>query len=130
MTDTVWETRPLTAAIVSRLQTQTGKAIGKATSPGGAPPYAVVYPIFGAPAEMSLNDSQMLVTPLFQVTSIGDDLDEAQWMQHKARQALLGWTPGITGATRIEMDQENLLAATDLEGPVTSVADRFRLSLS
>jgi hypothetical protein len=130
MTDTAWETRPLYAAIVTRLASETGKAIGKAQAPGSTtPPYAFVSPVAGS-AETSLSDSHMTADQLFQVTSVGDDLDEAQWMQFEVRQALLGWTPGVAGATRIQMDQPDLSLGTDLEGPVTAVADRYSISLS
>jgi hypothetical protein len=127
--DTAWETRPLYAAIVTRLTTQTSKAIGKAKAPDSGPPYAFVSPVAGI-AEGSLSDSHQIAGQLFQVTSVGDDLDEAQWLQFKVRQALLGWTPSITGATRIQMDQPDLSLGTDLEGPVTAVADRYSITLS
>jgi hypothetical protein len=130
VTDTAWETRPLYAAIVTRLVTQTGKEIGKAKAPADSTrPYAFVSPVAGI-AEGSLSDSHQIAGQLFQVTSVGGDLDEAQWMQYKVRQALMGWTPSLTGATRIQMDQPDLSLGTDLEGPVAAVADRYSITLS
>jgi hypothetical protein len=130
MTYTIWDVRPLTAAVVARLISETGKAIGKTKSPGGDPPYAVVHPQSDIESEGSLSDPHEQVTSTFQVTSVGDDLDEAQWMQYKVRQALIGWTPSITGATPIELDKGNLFTFTDLDGPVTSTTDRYRIALS
>lgn len=128
MTYTVWETRPLYAAITVQLET-TGKAVGQAVSPGGAPPYLVLYPQSDTGFAGSLSDPHEQVTQTFQVTCVGDSLEEAQWMQHEARGVLVGWTPALSGATPVELEFGSG-TFRDPDGPVFYSTDRYRIALS
>jgi hypothetical protein len=128
VTYTAWSVRPLAAAVITRLVT-TGKAVGQAIAPSSDPPYMVIYPQSDTGTEGSLSDPHEQVTQTFQVTAVGDSMEEAAWMQHKARQVLLGWTPGITGATPIELDFGSGVFR-DPDGPVFYTTDRFRIALS
>jgi hypothetical protein len=128
MTYTAWSVRPLAAAVTTRLAT-TGKTVGQAISPGVAPPYMVLYPMSDAGTEGSLSDPHEQVTQTFQVTAVGDSMEEAGWMQEKARGVLVGWTPSITGATPIHLDFGSGVFR-DPDGPVFYTTDRFRIALS
>ena len=125
MTYTVWETRPLAAAVTTQLET-TGKAVGQAISPGGNPPYMVLYPSSDAGSEGSIADPHQIVTQTFQVTAVGDSMEEAQWMQEEARGVLVGWTPGITGAALVQLDFGSGVFR-DPDGPVFYSTDRYRV---
>jgi hypothetical protein len=116
------------AAVTTRLET-TGKDVGQAVSPGVAPPYMVLYPQSDTGYEGSLSDPHEQVTQTFQVTAVGDSMEEAAWMQEKARGVLLGWIPSVTGATPIELDFGSGIFR-DPDGPVFFSTDRFRIALS
>ena len=123
---TVWETRPLYAAITTRLET-TGKAVGQGISPGGAAPYMVLYPLPDGGHGGSLTDPHQFVTQLFQVNCVGDTMEEAEWMQHEARTVLVGFTPAVDDATPIELDLGSGVRRDD-DGPVFFTTDRFRIT--
>ena len=119
---TVHATRPLYASITTRLVT-TGKAVGQAVRPDGAtPPYMVLYPREDLATEGGLGDPNEIRVVQFQVTSVGDTLEEADWMRHKAQVALLGFSPTGGGPILLEF-AANVLR--DDEGPVFSFPDRF-----
>jgi hypothetical protein len=129
MTATIHDPRPLYDAIVSRLETQTGKDIGEGVRPEDAdPPYAVVYPLPDSSYLATLTDPHESSLQLFQVTCVGDTMDEAQWMQREAREALIGWTPTVAGwsPNRIELDLGSGVIRDD-GGPVFYTTDRFTL---
>jgi hypothetical protein len=126
MTMTVWETRPLYAAITAQLETTT-KAVGQAISPGGETPYMVLFPLPDESHGGSLTDPHQFVTQLFQVTCVGKTMEEAEWMQHEARTALVGFTPAVDDATPIELDLGSGVRRDD-DGPVFFTTDRFRIT--
>jgi hypothetical protein len=125
MTYTAWSVRPLAAAVTTQLET-TGKTVGQAISPGGNPPYMVLYPQSDAGTEGSLSDPHQIVTQTFSVNAVGDSMEEAGWMQEKARGVLVGWTPGITGASPIQLDFGSGVFR-DPDGPVFYTTDRYRV---
>lgn len=129
---TVHEPRPIHAAIVTRVTTQTSKQVGKGKSPGGATPYAVLYPLPDRETFGSITDPWQVARQLFQITYVGGDMDEAQWMQEQTRNALLGWQPSVNGwdIGPVEIDVANLSGATDFDGPVFTLADRFSIYVS
>lgn len=129
---TVHEPRPIHAAIIARLETQTSKKVGKGKSPGGATPYAVVYPLPDRETFGSISDPWQVARQMFQLTYVGGDMDEAQWMQEKCRAALLGWRPQVAGwdVGPVEMDTTNLTGGTDFDGPVFTLVDRFSVYVS
>jgi hypothetical protein len=126
VTYTAWETRPLYAAITDQLET-TGKAVGQAISPGGELPYMVIYPLPDQGTDGTLGDPHQMAAQLFQVTAVGDTMEEAQWMQHKAREALLGWAPTVAGTSvaRILLDMGSGVSR-DPDGPTFFTTDRFQ----
>jgi len=127
---TVHDPRLLYNAIVTRLVTQTSKPVGNAVRPDGATaPYAVVYPLPDRATFGTLTDANQISLQLFQVTCVGDTMEEAQWMQQKTRLALLGWVPSVTGwvPNRVELDQGSGVIRDD-DGPVVFyTTDRFSL---
>ena len=128
-----YDTRLLADAIQARLASQTSKTIGKGSRPDGADtPYAVVRSTTGPQPEGSLTDAGQIFRPTFLVFYVGDDSDEAQWMQTEARTALLGWTPTLVGFDLgpVELDLENVIDGPDFDGPVHEIADRFSVYLS
>jgi hypothetical protein len=75
--------------------------------------------------------SQQIGYQIFQVTAVGADMEEAQWMQHKVRQALLGFTPTVTGWATGPISAEQPRGVTrDDDGPVFITTDDFRIFVS
>ncbi|MCI0678526.1 MAG: hypothetical protein L0Z63_05735 [Actinobacteria bacterium] len=131
MTYTSNEPKPLFTAIVARLEASTGKSIGKANAPEDVTtPYAVVYPLPDVDSDGTLDDPDSDVWWGFQITGVGKDMDEAQWMQAEARAALLGWTPTVAGLelSPVELDSgSGITRDPDLRQPVFYSTDRFRV---
>jgi hypothetical protein len=123
---TVHETRPIYASITARLET-VGRPVGNGVSPGGETPYYVIYPRENLFSDGGLSDPNQILVRLFQVTSVGGDMEEAQWAQHKAQAVLLGFIPA--GGSAIELDQEGPLLRDD-DGPVFTIPDRYRVYVS
>lgn len=124
---TVHETRPLYAAITTQLET-TGKQVGQATaSELNDPPYMVLFPLPDGQNDASLSDSHASAWQLFQVTCVGDTMEEAEWMQHESRLALADFTPAVLGATRVELDLGSGVRRDD-DGVRFFTTDRFRIS--
>lgn len=130
---TVYEFRPIYATVTTRLTTQTGKAVGQAVAPKSDAPYAVLYPWPDVFREGGLSDANQITVTRFQVTCVGDTMEEAQWMQHKVRAALIGWVPNTAGitATPVELDDDSgVLRDDDRTPPVFYTTDRFRFWLT
>jgi len=129
MTYTVHETKPLYAAVTTLLA-GTGKSVGQAQRPeAGVAPYMVLYPLPDTRNEGGLSDPHQIAVQTFQVTCVGDTMAEAQWMQAKAREALLGVTPAFTGATPIELQLGSGVLRDD-DGVVFYTTDRFTIYVS
>ena len=98
MTYTVHDVGAFYAAVVTRLTAQTGKNIGRGEAPSDkTTPYAVVYGLDDSSAGTSLGDPEETTVNMFQVTSVGKTAEQAEWMAVKARTALLGWEPSVSG---------------------------------
>lgn len=129
MAYTAYDPRLQTNAIIARLEDQTTRPVGDAQAPADTTrPYTVVYSLDDDPGEASQTDPHMVANPAFQVTSVGDTRDQAQWMQKQARDALLGWVPIVTGYRSGPV--EGLLSGRiqrdpDIEPPLFSAVDRF-----
>lgn len=106
-------------AIITRLtsQIQIGSpaaaiSVGEAEAPDDAldrTPYAVLYQLDeddNPDVTGDLADPHRGTYFNWQVTSVGKDPDEAQWLQQKVRSALLGFSPSVSGVSceRIERD--------------------------
>lgn len=91
---------PFYTAIAARLATSTGKNIGRTRAPANVTtPYAVVYTLDENDVDASLGDPTDVTLFNWQVTSVGDSEEQALWMMHKCRVALLGWQPVVSGIT-------------------------------
>lgn len=98
MTYTVHDPRVVYDAIISRLTSETGKNIGRVEAPSDrTTPYAVVYPRDDTGDPTSVGDAHETTVYEFQVTSVADTAEQAEWMQTETRTALVGWTPTVTG---------------------------------
>ena len=86
--------RLLTDEISAVLVSETGKEIGVGEAPPTTTrPYAVVYPlgIFSVePGLRSQNQTQRLE---WQITCVGDTVEQAEWMMNEVRNALLDTGP-------------------------------------
>ncbi len=138
MTYTAHNPGPLYAAIVTRLETQTGAAIGRSEAPTGAAKalgttaYAVVHPILES-FEGSIGDPHQIDVYLFQVTSVGGSAAHAQAMQHAVRAALVGWAPTVTGraTTKIRLADGSGIARDDgVQPPAFFSTDRYEIFTS
>ena len=121
------------ADIVARLTSQTGKAVGESEAPAGAvqnaslEPYVIVYPQLEL-FEGSLSDPNIIDEFTFQLTCVGGTMAHAQWMQHSARAAVLGWAPTVAGFTptpiRLVLGS-GIARDDDVQPPVFYSTDRF-----
>lgn len=95
-------------------------------------PYAVVYPIGAAVFDGSLEvgDEQADAWPTYQVTSVGRDRTQAQWLQDKLRAALLGTYLTVAGRrvgpVRLD-DEQPAQLDTGVTPYRTYAVDRFRI---
>lgn len=104
MADTAHDPRLFYAAIVTRLGTSTGMNIGAAEEPDVTldsnskltDPYGIVYPV-REDFDGSLSEPHIIDVWRFQVTCVGRDMTQAQWMQQKVRAGLLGHVPTVSG---------------------------------
>lgn len=128
MTYTAHDPDTLYAAVVSRVGSSTGKQVGRVQAPATKTlPYAVVYPL-ADPADPDvhgvLSDPHKTTVFEWQVTSVGGTAEQAEWMQHRVRSALLGWSPtgsygrvelsGGQGTRRDDGTQPALFFAVDV----------------
>lgn len=130
---TVHKPRLLHNDIQDRLEDQTGRPVGKGKRPDGASaPYAVLHQTPTRATHGALTDPNQIRRQTFQVVYVGDDIDEAQWMQEQCQAALLGWSPTVTGFSpgAIELDSENLFSRADFDGPTHEIADRYLVYVS
>lgn len=129
MTYTAHDPRLLADALAARLTSETGRPIGEAEAPSDTTtPYAVLYMLPDGQQTGALTDRTQIVWARFQVTCVGADPDEAQWMQQKARAALLGWAPTVTGEnpTAVTLDRgAGITRDDDLQPPQFYTTDRF-----
>lgn len=134
MTYTVHNPRLFYAAVIARLG-DTGRPVGDAVAPDGGLPYVVVYPMPDARTDGSLVDPHQIAVYTFQLTSVALTREQAQWMQHKARVSLLGWTPTVAGigATPLQLDDPGGGGVTrddDVSPPQFYAVDRYRMYAS
>jgi hypothetical protein len=103
MTYTAHNPQTFYGAVASRLSSQTSKNIGRAEAPSDRTlPYAVVYPLNEADdpdVNGTLSDAHETTVFEWQVTSVGGTAEQAEWMQHQVRSALLGWEPTVAGVS-------------------------------
>lgn len=91
---------PFYTAIAARLATSTGKNIGRSVAPPNVTtPYAVVYTLDEDDTDTSLADPFDVTLFRWSVVSVGDAEEQALWMMHKCRVALIGWQPVVSGIT-------------------------------
>ncbi len=87
--------RPLTAAVISVLQTA-GLTVGDADAPAevSGAGYVVVYPLPGGSFDGSLADAWSDADPVYQLTSVGRSRQQCEWVADKARVTMLAatWT--------------------------------------
>lgn len=133
MTYTVHDNADLAAALITRLVSETARQVGDAEAPDTpVTPYCVVYPLPDLASEGPLPDPTEQVASQIQVTCVGSDRDEAQWMQSKVREALLGWTPTIPGVGTFPMDlaQGSGVTRNPEHKTLFYTTDRFRADQS
>jgi len=136
MTYTVYDPGEITDAVIARIIAQTSKEVGKAEAPDNTTtPYVVVYPLEDFDSFGSLGDPDAEVWWERQITCVGSDGEEAEWMQHKVRAALSGWKPTITGVStgRVFLARGSGVRRDppDVEGERRfTTADTFRLFTS
>lgn len=124
--------RLITDAVLSTLQTGTGKPIGDHNAPRDdaqeikVPPYGVLFCLPGGNAwGPPLYDSHDSTSVIYQVTSVGSKRNQCEWMSDKVRSVLLartsaGFTTSIT-ATGIAVVDRDL----SYQGPLIAEGEWF-----
>jgi hypothetical protein len=135
MTYTAHNPRLFYDAVIARLVADTGRPVGEAVAPAGGLPYAVVYPMPDARHDGSLADPHQVAVYTFQLTAVGQTMEQAQWMQHKGRVSLLGWIPTVAGigSTPVQLDDPGGGGVTrddDVSPPQFYAVDRYRMYAS
>ena len=134
MTYTIHDPRLVYAAIITRLTSETGKNIGRVEAPSDlTTPYAVVYPIDEFGDGTSLGDAHETVVYEFQVSSVGDTAEQAEWMQNQVRSALLGWTPSVSGRSLNPVEKagsQGTVRSDNVQPPVFTAIDTFTVFTS
>jgi hypothetical protein len=129
MAYTVHDPQPFFAAVLAQIAASTGKLAELAKAPANnVYPYAVVYPLVDESTEGGLDDPTNITTWAWQVTCVSDGAAGAQWMQHKVRVALHGFTPTVAGVgtTPIELiDGSGITRDDALSPPLYYSTDRF-----
>lgn len=136
----------LTTELISVLATDVGKLVGDGEAPGDpkvepAYPYAIVYLITHGP---TIGDVNVVVSPdrealfIYQVTSIGETREQADWMAHKCRRAITdtttspnGWRLEIGTTNTLVIDRRNNVSlGTGNEGGIWRASDRYQMMVT
>lgn len=130
---TIHDQRTFYDVLVTRLLT-TGRPVGEAVKPAAAGlPYAVIYPMTDVSNAGPLNDPTQVSVYQWQVTCVGQTMEQAQWMQHKVRSVLLGWIPTVSGIGTTPVDLAAGSGVTrddDVSPPQFYTTDSYRLYTS
>jgi hypothetical protein len=133
MTLSITDPRTATDAVISALAS-TGKQIGDGVAPGAAVfPYAVVTPLADVGYDGPINDGQADVEMTWQVTSVGQNREQAQWMQDACRDALINGTLAITGRSVMKVDLSGgsgVERDDDFQPPLFYAVDVFEIMLT
>lgn len=87
----VLDRRLVTANFIELLKQGTGKQVGDHAAPGSplAYPYCIVYTIDGGELWGSLRFPESDALVIYQVTSVGERRDQAEWMADRVRRTIL-----------------------------------------
>ena len=135
---------PITKALVATLEAGTGKRCGHGRLPltpaGGSvePPYLVLYPTDRTVDGPPLGDAGSWAELEYQTTAVGGTrLDQAEWMDDKAAQVLLGQQS--TGAFLYPITVAGLIVVgrrlveggvADEQGGIVSLTSRYVLTVT
>lgn len=134
--------RPLSAIVLETLRSVTGRPIDITNVPAPetgavnpAPPYAIIYPIpggafTGGPLQGVFTDGDFR----FQVTSVGIDYIQCEWMADRVRRTLLGRNNDGSHTFSLNTDEYDVILRESESGPgdvgrvekLYSSAERFR----
>lgn len=137
MAYTAHDPRLFRAAVITQLESSTGKNIGDGAAPDDTtPPYAWVTSA-GEDIEPerlgTLTDAHQMTFFDIQVTSVAKTQEQAEWMQQKVRAALNGWQPTVSGVTcgLMEIDTSLSVVRDDaVQPPNFFTVDIFTCSAS
>lgn len=129
---------PMTKALRTMVATVTGKPCGLGTIPnvGGVPaepPYSILYALEGSLDGPPFGDANADAEWTYQVTSVGERDDQAQWLADKVRAAILsrtssGWTNAIPVSGMKVIGRAHAgEGGTDAAEVVSSVPERYTL---
>ena len=134
MTYTANDPKAMREAFVTRITSQTSKNVGEGVAPEDrTTPYAVIYPLADQASMGTQADPDADVWWLYQITCVGADMDETQWMQDSVRSALLGWQPSVSGVTCSLVELQSGSGTTrdpSNDVPLFYSTDRFRVFTS
>ncbi|HEX9991353.1 MAG TPA: hypothetical protein VGB14_00355 [Acidimicrobiales bacterium] len=127
--------RKVTQALIDMLAAATTRPVGDLDRPpAGVEPFAVVYPIPGGSSDGPAQWPHADVDRVYQVSSVGKDRWQAEWMADKVRAAILGRNGNgayvnpitVDGVVVFERD-EYAQGAPIREGALVSIGDRYVL---
>lgn len=145
------KTRPFTSAVAELLATASGKPVGKGRRPDGSPThYYILWRIDRNTGGAPFSDLNEDATLIYQITSVSapdpqdpdsyGTQDQLEWMEDKAREAILGrdpatgeWlhalsVPGVKVMARMADIEAG--GTPDPTDGIMSSASRFRFDLT
>lgn len=134
--------RKITDALITMLETATGKQIGDARAPEPTTddtpdyPYAVLVSLGRTQSSGSIAAPHSDVSIMYQVTSVGENRDQADWMADKVREAILGrnstgFTNALSGSGwRCTFREPSMDGGLIEGGQLMNRPERFILSFS
>ncbi len=125
--------RVLTDAIIAALEAA-GLNVGDAVRPDDATAtagYVVVYGLGGGTTDGPVGNPEDDAAALYQLTSVGHDRKQAEWVADKARQVLLAATLTLTGGRKVLRVGVDMLGGVirddDVAPPIWYSPDRYRI---
>lgn len=125
------DNRELTTAVVSVLASA-GLNVGRAVAPSDIPAgagWAVVYPLTGGLSSGTLDNPNDDASVLYQITSVGRNAEQAEWVMDTVRWAILGANYTLNDRTVVLVGIDmfgGVERDDDVQPPLFYAKDRFR----
>ncbi|WP_372407407.1 hypothetical protein [Streptomyces luteireticuli] len=135
---------PLTRAVAALVGEATGRPCGMGVLPRDSsgqpaqPPYAVLDSLTGSFSGPSLSDWAADASWLYQVTSVGQRVDQALWLADRVREALFGrshtgWANSLSVPGMKVIDRELSTEGSQVDGTagdIVTYIQRFTLTVT
>ncbi len=124
--------RELTDQVITALTTA-GLTVGDAVAPtsiSAGAGYVVVYPLLGGDTDGTIGNPNDDASIVYQLTSVGADRRQCEWVADKARETILAAAPTLTNrkVTYIDVDMlGGVQRDDDVQPPTFYCPERYRI---